>query len=199
MTRDDRKPPPSTVATDGGPFIQGNVQVEGDFVARDKIEITNSYGGKEHIAVTRTAIYPVTIAGRALRVGWLILTGILGLAFSTGLMLYTLMTLIMQVSHIYVASFMLLFSALALFDGLLLHTQKFVRVLGMNWETDAAGRIYRTNIEGQCPKCGAPLRLRNVTSEENRQTMLMCRRNPDQHQWKFDFTLLPEINDASVV
>ncbi len=181
------------INTGGGSHIAGNVQTGGDFVSRDKIEVTVFYGDKESITLKRSAIYPVTLAGKTVQTKWMITLGMLGLLAGLGLNIYMFLNFFMNLDYASIPLIIILFSAVTFAGGMMIHFGKFIHIWGMNFERGAQGRIYRTKIEGLCPKCKSSLKIYNVGSSENKTTKLVCSRNPVQHSWDFDFTLLPEI------
>lgn len=70
-----------------------------------------------------------------------------------------------------------------------------IRFGSINIETDKGGRLYFTKVGGKCPKCGSPTGLSTRVIDGRKTELVSCERNPQQHFWGFDFTVLSDISE----
>lgn len=138
--------------------------------------------------VAREKITPLSLRGHPVKVAWVIVSGAFGFLGSIASILS------MQVMHyqIYVI-FLLVFSSIVLAIGITLHKRRFARFpFSINFESNKSGEIFITRIGGSCPNCDGSLKLREVESEGNKTTIVLCTRNP-KHRWNFDPTMLDDL------
>ena len=86
-------------------------------------------------------------------------------------------------------------SLLLLVLGLVLQLRRLVSLSWTNLivESSRDGHLFITKIGGTCPKCGGQLRLIDIGPENRKKTVVVCMRNPSQHRWTFDHTVLPDL------
>lgn len=138
--------------------------------------------------IDRVKTTPLTLGGHPVRVAWVITSGVLGIVGSIASILSTWAT-----SYQYLWILLLGLSATALLIGIALNRTHFTRLPPfINFESNKAGEIFTTKIEGACPKCDGRLKLRDVGQKNNKTTIVRCTRNPD-HYWNFDPTVLGEL------
>lgn len=65
------------------------------------------------------------------------------------------------------------------------------------FEADASGDIFITKLSGECPYCRSKLELRVVGDwREHTEEIFVCKKNSEQHRFRLDHTMLPEIKPA---
>ncbi|AEX22403.1 zinc ribbon domain-containing protein [Vibrio sp. EJY3] len=142
---------------------------------------------KEVAYIERKSVKPLSIFGLHLKTTWLIYSGAISLVGSFA----SIFSFWGIGSH-----WMMLLMPLggfAFIMGLMLSRQKFAHFWSfLNLESGADKRIYRTVVEGDCPKCTGKLKLRSIGPENNKTTVVRCTRNPD-HVWGFDPTVLDDL------
>ena len=86
-------------------------------------------------------------------------------------------------------------SMIALFLGIYLRRFRFIHLglLSLNLEGAKDGTLFITRVGGNCPTCGSKLSLLNVGPKNRQTTIVACNRNPSQHRWGFDPTILPDL------
>lgn len=72
---------------------------------------------------------------------------------------------------------------------------RFIRYAGLNIECGRNGSMYITRISGLCPRCNSKLMLRKVGPKEHKEIVVLCARNPSQHCWGFDLTVLGDVDE----
>jgi hypothetical protein len=77
--------------------------------------------------------------------------------------------------------------------GMWFQQRRFLRIGLFSIEADKNRNIYLTRVTGICPRCSEILELRPVVLDGQRTTMLVCSRNPHQHQYLFDPTELEDL------
>lgn len=71
-----------------------------------------------------------------------------------------------------------------------LQTKGYERVGSINLECTELGDLYITEIEGICPFCGSPVKLRSMPKGSSLSIMGFCERNTEMHTFSFDHTRL---------
>lgn len=146
-----------------------------------------SVNDEPQACIDRVKTRQLTLAGHPLKVSWMILSGGLGFVGSIASIWSVWPGGVGAISPILVGC-----SGSLILLGVVLRKQRFAR-LGqfLTIESNKAGAVFLTKIEGNCPKCDGTLKLRNVGEKEHRTTIVRCTRNPD-HFWLFDPTVLGE-------
>jgi len=182
----------------GSPLSAGSVQntsTTGDKsfnAGQNNVIIGNNIsvggGNFEPVAhIDRVKTTPITLGGHPVKVAWLITSSVLGIVGSVASILSTWAT-----TYQYLWLMLLGLSGTALLIGIALNRMRFFRLTPfINFESNKAGEIFSTKIEGSCPKCDGVLKLRDVGPKDRKITIVRCTRNPD-HFWRFDPTVLGE-------
>jgi hypothetical protein len=137
--------------------------------------------------IERVKTRPLTVGGHPVKAAWVIFSGVLGMVGSVASIWS-----VWQTGFQYLWLVLLGFSMVALLLGTVLNRQRFARLTPfLTIESNKAGALFLTTIEGECPKCDGVLKLRDVGEKEHRSTLVRCTRNPD-HFWLFDPTVLGE-------
>jgi len=143
--------------------------------------------GEPEAYIDRIKTSPLTIAGQPVKATWLILSGALGMIGSIASIWS-----VWQSTTQYFWLLLMGLSMVALVLGMALSRQRFARLSQfLTFESDKAGNVFLTKIEGKCPKCDGDLKLRDIGKRENKVTIVRCTRNPG-HYWGFDPTVLGE-------
>ena len=157
---------------------------------------------QEKTLIHRSFIKPLTIADRQITTWWFFIPGTLAVAANIVTVIIGWKTLASNPGYIPSTSshwmmYILFAGALLLVSGFLLKRAKYITLPFVNkiLETDKHGNLFITRITGTCGLCQSPVRIRTIGSKENRQTMVVCTNNPDQHLWHFDRTVLPDVGD----
>ncbi|GGK50821.1 zinc ribbon domain-containing protein [Aliivibrio fischeri] len=142
---------------------------------------------KDVAYIERKQIKPLSLFGFHLKTTWLIYSGIISMLgsfasiFSVWSFGSTWLLLLMPLG------------GFAFVMGIALKRQKFAHFWAfLNIEAGIDDRIYKTVIEGDCPKCTGKLKLRSIGPENDKKTIVRCTRNPD-HLWSFDPTVLDDL------
>lgn len=146
-----------------------------------------------HAYIDRVKTSPLTVAGHPIKAAWITFSGALGMVGSIASIWS-----VWQSTTQYFWIFLMAFSMVTLLVGVSLSRQRFTRISQfLTFESNQAGDVFLTKIEGKCPKCDGVLKLRDIGEKEQRTTIVRCTRNPD-HSWLFDPTVLgePGIDDA---
>ena len=80
------------------------------------------------------------------------------------------------------------------FAGMWFQQCRFLRIGPFSLEVDKRRNIHLTRIRATCPRCSDRLELQPVLLDGQRTTMLVCSRNPRQHQYICDPTELEDLN-----
>jgi hypothetical protein len=89
-----------------------------------------------------------------------------------------------------------LFCALGcVYAGDRLSKYRFLKIPGLPLSLESAPdhSLYLTRISGSCPSCSGRLDLQSVGPLAQRTQVVVCRRNPTQHRWVFDPTVLEDV------
>lgn len=151
---------------------------------------------REIVYVERTSAQELKIGNVSLKTSWFTLVGGLGSIASIISALVDLKSLnLFSWNPLLWLFFFAVFSVLLIF-GMVLQRFRFLslELLNRNIEAGSDGRIYITKIGGTCPRCGSDLRLLRVGPENNKKTILVCKRNPSQHRWGFDPPVLSDLS-----
>ena len=147
----------------------------------------NQHDQKERAYIERKSIKPIGLFGVHLKASWLIYTGLLSVLGS-----FASIFSFWGVTNTWLIMLMPL-GGFVLIMGIVLKRQQFARFWSFfNMESGSDGLIYRTVIEGDCPKCTGKLKLRELGPENNKSTVVRCTRIPD-HIWGFDPTVLDDL------
>jgi len=137
--------------------------------------------------IDRVKTRPLTIVGHPIKAAWITFSGALGMVGSIASIWS-----VWQSTTQYFWIFLMAFSMVTLVVGMGLSRQRFTRLSQfLTIESNKAGDVFLTKIEGKCPKCDGVLKLRDIGEKEQRATIVRCNRNPD-HFWLFDPTVLGE-------
>ena len=137
--------------------------------------------------IDRVKTTQIALGSHPVKVAWVITSSVLGIVGSIASIWSAWAT-----AYQYLWLLLLGLSGTALLIGIALHRMRFVRLPPfINFESNNAGEIFSTKIEGSCPKCDGVLKLRDVGPKDNKTTIVRCTRNPD-HYWRFDPTVLGE-------
>lgn len=177
------------------------------YLPNANIHIGNRYesNNQEPIAsIDRNSIQPLKIGESKVKISWLIISGIIGFLGSIASILSYWQS-IFSINTPPPPAFLMnsliviqILSAIILLLGFFLHKDRFVNLLVTNIEADKNGNLYLTKVGGICPKCGSKLKLSNVGPKDHKILMVVCCRNPSQHRWGFDSTVLPDLENSSI-
>lgn len=143
--------------------------------------------------IDRVKTRPLMVAGHPVKAAWIIYSGALGMVGSIASIWS-----VWQSTPQYFWIFLMGLSMVTLVVGMGLSRQRFTRLSQfLTIESNKAGDVFLTKIEGKCPKCDGVLKLRDIGEKEQRATIVRCTRNPD-HSWLFDPTILgePSVDDS---
>jgi hypothetical protein len=77
-----------------------------------------------------------------------------------------------------------------------LKERRFSHFIGLkNFEAGIDDDIFLTEITCDCPWCDAEMKLKMIDSENKKEHVLLCERNPEQHLIRFDPTVMPDIEE----
>jgi hypothetical protein len=132
------------------------------------------------------------------KASWLAITGIFGILGSFASMISAMFDIESFGASLLFSPVLLCIigiSMIMLILGIALQVQKFVNLSYTNWniESSREGHLFITKIGGSCPKCGAELHLIETGPKNHKRTVIVCRRNPAQHRWGFDPTVLSDL------
>jgi hypothetical protein len=153
---------------------------------------TQKKAPKEIAYIRRTSTQELKIGNTSLKTSWFTLVGAVG---SIASIISAFADLdFLGVNQIYCLPLVSIFFIPLIF-GFWLNRIRFLNlgIFNRNIEAGADGRIYITKVDGTCPKCGSELRLIRVGPENQKRTIVACRRNPSQHCWDFDPTILSDL------
>lgn len=147
--------------------------------------------------IDRTLAREVKVGNNTVKISWLIISGGLGVVGSIASILSywpsltspSLNTPRLPSIWLWIG----VISLLILGIGILLYKYRFVKLGWINVEADNSGQLYLTKVGGVCPRCNSTLKLKDVGPKDHKVTMVVCDRNPTQHQWHFDPTVLPDM------
>ena len=143
--------------------------------------------------IDRVKTRPLMVAGHPVKAAWILYSGALGMVGSIASIWS-----VWQSTPQYFWIFLMGLSMVTLVVGMGLSRQRFTRLSQfLTIESNKAGDVFLTKIEGKCPKCDGVLKLRDIGEKEQRATIVRCTRNPD-HSWLFDPTILgePSVDDS---
>jgi hypothetical protein len=194
-----QSPPPTPMVTKTG---KESINIGVGNLPNANIHIGDKY------EVSKKAEKPAYIGrrlSRQIRVGnikpkasWLTITGIVGVLGSLASMISAIFD-INSFGASWITSPAMIciigLSLIMLILGIALQLQKFINLSYTNWniESNREGHLFVTKIGGSCPKCGAELHLIETGPKNHKRTMVVCRRNPAQHRWGFDPTVLSDL------
>jgi len=148
---------------------------------------TDRVNSEPQAYIDRIKTRPLTIAGHPVKAAWLTFSGALGIVGSIASIWR-----VWQSTTQYFWIFVMGFSMVTLLVGMCLSRHRFTRLSHfLTIESNKAGDVFLTKIEGRCPKCDGVLKLRDIGEKEHRTTIVRCTRNP-AHSWLFDPTILGE-------
>jgi len=166
------------------------------------IILNSSEPEQEKTLIHRSFIKPVTIADKQVKAWWFFASGALSVVGSIASIIGTWMALASDAGsmpsppshwmfYVTVAGMLLLLS------GFMLQRAKYITLplVGKTIEADRYGNLFITKIAGTCGLCKSPVKVKTIGPKENRQTMVVCTNNPDQHLWHFDRTVLSDVGD----
>lgn len=181
---------------DGNQGVQAGRDINGTVI------INPAEPEEEKTLIYRSFIKPLTIADQQIKTWWFFIPGALGFLGSIASIVGTWMTLASNTDSLstppsHSMFYIIAISMLLLFLGFILQRSKYLTLLFFNKtiEADRGGNLFITQITGTCCLCKSPVKIKTIGPKENRQTMVICTNNPDQHLWYFDRTVLPDVGD----
>lgn len=165
-----------------------------DIHVGDRYEVVRE--PKDIAYIDRLSTRELKLGNTSLKTSWVIFSGTIGVLGGMASIVSAFVDLGVQSSFIWylgLAVFGVSFAFLAF--GIYLQRFRFLSIdlLNRNLEVSSDGRIFITKVGGSCPKCGSGLRLVKIGPKDNKTTIVVCSRNPDQHRWGFDPTVLPDL------
>jgi hypothetical protein len=95
--------------------------------------------------------------------------------------------------NIYVGIAIMGLGAFLFTAGVRLYKNRFISLIGpYGLQPGKERSVHWVKISGTCPICSGELTLRDIGPKENKVKMVVCKINHD-HQWRFDPTVLREI------
>jgi hypothetical protein len=172
----------------------GNVNIGGvSDISNSSVNINNVYGAHaDDIAyIDRTSIRELKLFGKSVKSNWFLVSGGVGFVGS----LASIFSLFYdQLNLGFTPHILLVITGLLLSIGLALKLHRFLKMGLINIEAGSDDRVFFTKISGSCPKCNGDLKLAEVGPKDHKVTVVLCKRNPAQHKWSFDPTVLGDIN-----
>lgn len=150
-------------------------------------DIYQAAPSSETINISRSYVKPLRIFDNPVKVGWLIVSGIVGFLGSIASIFSSFGQSFSVVFILWTVVVAVLFSFGVV--GFVLRQTRFFRFGRINLEANTLGEVFVTKIKGDCPRCDGTLRLIDLGPYGQGQTYLQCTRNSN-HRWEFDFTIL---------
>jgi hypothetical protein len=167
----------------------------GSTLQNTSINFHESPRGDPIAYIDRTQLKPLKLFGHPLKVPWLIFAGVVAFLaqladISSGFFSGKLHTYM----PFWVGMGILFIGVLCFMCGMQLYRFRFSSLIGpYGLQSGADNSVHLIKISGICPICSGELTLKSIGPKEHKTIMVVCKRNPNQHLWRFDHTVLEDI------